>query len=330
LSRRATYTDLPGGSYEFLVRGANSDGVWSETEVALAVAVNHPPWLRAWAFLLYGLIAATAVYLLYRVQAGKLQREAEYSRRLETEVQDRTSELADSNCDLQDANERLREASLTDALTGLRNRRYLFEEVLKDVELIRRRNDPRYTQSDEGGNMVFVMVDLDKFKPINDNCGHLAGDRVLLQVRDVLLSACRSSDIVIRWGGDEFLIVGRETTHGDASVLAERLRAGIAQNIFSVGGGQNARTTCSIGFASFPFIVDTPDLLSWEQVLGVADAAMYQAKEERNAWVGIHGLSWNGSSDSLYQALQSNLDGLVDEGFIRVEKSISVSQSKTA
>ncbi len=330
VNRRATYTDLSGGRYEFHVKGANSDGVWSESDLALAVHVEQPPWFRPWAFVLYFLAALGAVYLLYRIHARKLAREADYSRRLESEVRDRTSELADSNSELHDANDRLREASLTDALTGLRNRRYLFEEVLKDVELVRRKHDPRYAESIEKNDMVFIMVDLDKFKPINDNCGHLAGDLVLLQVRDVLQSVCRTSDIVIRWGGDEFLIVGREATHSDASGLVERLRAQIAQTVFSVGNGQVVRTTCSIGFASFPFIHGATDLLNWEQVLGVADAAMYRAKQERNAWVGIHGISWQRSSDSLYQAIQSNLDGLLDDGCVRIEQSRSVSQTKTA
>ena len=329
-ARRATYTNLPGGNYIFHVKAANSDDVWGEPDIALAVSVQHPPWLRSWAFALYLFVAVGAIYLLYQIYARKLAREAEYSKRLETEVRDRTGELAESNSELQDANDRLREASLTDALTGLRNRRYLFEEVLKDVEIVRRRHDPRYAESGDKNDMVFIMVDLDKFKPINDNCGHLAGDMVLLQVRDVLQSVCRASDIVIRWGGDEFLIVGRESTHTEASVLVERVRAKIAQTVFSVGNGQVARTTCSIGFASFPFIHDATDLLDWEQVLGVADAAMYRAKQERNAWVGIHGVTWNRSSDSLYQMLQSDLDAVADDGCIRIEQSLSISQTKTA
>ncbi len=329
-TRRATYTDLPGGRYEFRVRGANSDGVWSDAAVALAVTVEHPPWLRSWAFAIYLLSAIGIAYFLYRIQARKLAREAEYSRRLEAEVHDRTSELAESNSELHDANHRLREASLTDALTGLHNRRYLFEEVLKDVELVRRKHDPRHSETSGPPNLVFIMVDLDHFKPINDNAGHLAGDRVLLQVRDVLQSVCRASDIIIRWGGDEFLVVGQESTHGDGSLLAERLRSEIAKKVFAVGPGQVARTSCSIGFASFPFIQSAPDLLNWEQVLGVADAAMYRAKEERNAWVGLHGVSWNRSSDNLFQALQSDLDTLIADGFIRIEQSLSLSQTKTA
>ncbi len=329
-ARTATYTDLPGGNYVFRVRGANSDGVWSDSDVEIAVGVEYPPWLRPSAFALYAMLAIGGIYLLYRVQARKLEREAEYSRRLELEVRDRTGDLAKSNADLLDANDRLREASLTDALTGLRNRRFLFEEVLKDVELVHRKHDARQPETDDNRDMTFLMVDLDHFKPINDSCGHIAGDRVLLQIRDALKRVCRGSDIIIRWGGDEFLIVGRESTHDEASTLAERVRAEIANTVFAVGNGQVARTTCSIGFASYPFIQDAPELLDWEQVLGVADLAMYRAKVERNAWVGVHGENWGRSGDFLYQGLQSNIEGLVQEGHVRIERSVALEKSKTA
>ncbi|MGB5740604.1 MAG: two-component regulator propeller domain-containing protein [Woeseia sp.] len=329
-TRTATYTDLPGGTYEFMVRGANSDGVWSDAELNIAINVKQPPWLRPWAYALYLLIAVIAVYSLYRFHARKLEREAEYRKRLEVEVSDRTSDLAASNFELLDANDRLREASFTDALTGLHNRRYLFEEVLKEVTPEGERREQGRTDAEINPNLVFIMVDLDHFKPINDSCGHLAGDRVLLQVRDVLQSVCRTSDIVIRWGGDEFLIVCRDSTYSEASMLAERLRANIAEANFSVGNGQVERTTCSIGFASYPFMPDAPGLLNWEQVLGVADAAMYLAKEERNAWVGLRGSEWHDSADSLYQALQSDPLALADRGCVRIEKSFSMRDVRTA
>ncbi len=328
--RTATYTDLPGGQYVFRVKAANSDGVWSEADVVVAIGVDHPPWLTPWAFALYALAFIGAIYFAHRAQARKLEREAEYSRRLEVEVRDRTSDLAKSNSELTDANQKLRDASMTDALTGLRNRRYLFEEITKDAELVRRNHDPRQDDSVDRRDMVFFVVDLDHFKPINDSCGHQAGDQVLLQVRDILQSACRSSDIVIRWGGDEFLIVGRQSTHDHASILAERVRANVANAVFDVGNGQTARTTVSIGFASYPFLKHKPDLVSWEQVLGIADLAMYIAKAERNAWAGLHGIHWNRSGDSLIQALQLDLEGVATDGWVRIEKSLSLSDSKTA
>ena len=328
--RRATYTNLSGGDYVFRVRAANSYGAWNEAGVSLDVAVDHPPWLTWWAYTLYALAIVGSVLLLVLAQKRKLARETEYSKRLEHEVRERTDLLAQRNAELKMANVKLKDASLTDALTGLRNRRYLFEEIGKDISLIRRHHGPGGRDPERNNDLVFMMVDLDNFKPVNDSCGHAAGDQMLMQVRDALQNACRDSDVVIRWGGDEFLVVGRETTHEEASVLAERIRSRIAQTVYSVGGGQVARTTASIGFASYPFIEDQPDLLSWEQVLNIADAAMYRAKEERNGWFGIHGNSWSGNGESLLRAIKTGADELAENGDIRIERSLSVAASRTA
>jgi GGDEF domain-containing protein len=80
-----------------------------------------------------------------------------------------------------------------------------------------------------------------------------------------------------------------------------------------------AHTTCSVGFASYPFLGAQPDLVSWEQVLGIADIAMYRAKQTRNAWVGIHGEHWQGTAESLFQGLQDRTSALAAAGHVRIE-----------
>ncbi len=111
---------------------------------------------------------------------------------------------------------------------------------------------------------------------------------MLLQVKDVLLGACRKSDLVIRWGGDEFLIVGRDSDPKGLSALAERIRISIERQAFDVGSGRIAHTTCSIGFACYPFAQADIGQHSWESVMSVADRALYAAKRTgRNAWVGL-------------------------------------------
>ena len=189
--------------------------------------------------------------------------------------------------------------------------------------MLRHYRDGTETMRPDGNNdLLFLMVDLDNFKPVNDNCGHEAGDRLLLQVRDVLLEACRTSDDVIRWGGDEFLIVARETNRRYAATLAERIRSSLSDRVFPVGDGQVARITTSIGYATYPFLKDRPDLLSWEEVLGVADAAMYEAKQNRNAWLGIEGIDWSGSGDELYRSIKSDPGRLAEDGVIRAVESV--------
>ena len=132
------------------------------------------------------------------------------------------------------------------------------------------------------------MIDLDHFKTINDSAGHAAGDAVLRQLRDLLKSCSRTSDIIVRWGGDEFLLVARDLSGDGLLELAERVRTRVAQHVFEIGEGRVVRTTCSIGFACYPFFREQLDALSWEQVISVADRALYVAKASgRNAWVGL-------------------------------------------
>lgn len=320
---RVSYTNLAPGRYTFRVKAANSDGVWNEEGMNMSLSVAPAPWHTWWAYTLYGLAIAGSLLGFVRIQQSKVEREEEYSRELEDEVRHRTGELEERNSQLESLNSRLMEASLTDSLTGLRNRRYLFEEVIKDISMVRRRNyevagglkDP------EVFDLVFLMVDLDHFKSINDGCGHLAGDQVLVDVRSILLETCRASDVVIRWGGDEFLIVARDTVSEQAALLAERIRASIGKYAFQLGNGQVARMTTSIGFACFPFIRAFPDAVSWEQVLQFADSAMYEAKKGRDGWVGFMGTEGTMSHEGSLKMIRESPEELIEQGAIEVVRS---------
>jgi diguanylate cyclase (GGDEF)-like protein len=287
--RRVTYTDLDAGRYLMRVKAANADGIWNEVGFALPVKVAAPPWQTWWAYLGYALMLiqlGTALWLWHRF---KVRREEQYSLRLEAAVRDRTEKLAASNRQLKELNRTLQETSLTDPLTGLRNRRFVFDEVSRDLEVIRRKmmSDQEGLDPNEATDLVFMMIDLDNFKPINDTYGHAAGDQMLLEVRDVLLSTCRTSDFVIRWGGDEFVVIARQARPGESERLAERIRTRIAEHSFALGDGQIVRTTCSIGFTAYPLFKGRTDASSMDQILGLADGLMYEAKKMRNAWAGM-------------------------------------------
>jgi diguanylate cyclase (GGDEF)-like protein len=163
--------------------------------------------------------------------------------------------------------------SITDPLTGLRNRRFLMQRIDEDVALARRQKT----------DLIFFLVDIDHFKAVNDELGHSAGDRVLAQMRERLEEVFRSTDYVLRWGGEEFLAVTRGSSRSDAPEIAERLRATIAAKPFVLDGGQLLPKTASIGFAAFPF-----SALTWMQVVELADQALYLAKKGgRNTWFGL-------------------------------------------
>ncbi len=327
--RRATYTNLDPGDYVFRVKAANNDGVWNEAGVALAVTVVSPPWQRSWAYTLYVVAVLLAILAYGRAQKRKLDREAEYTRKLENEVQDRIRELAEKNDALLYMNKRLEEASVTDSLTGLKNRRFLLNSIQRDIGLVERyyaglASSPE-SQPVVRPDLLFLIFDLDRFKEVNDTYGHGAGDRVLVQVRDLLQHACRDSDTLIRWGGDEFLVVGRDTDQTVAEGLAERIRSAIAEHSFDLGSGHRVSLNCSIGFSGYPFMPAEPTGLHWEQVVGIADRALYIAKQSgRNQWVGIFGTDRTSNTypDDLVMLVNERTEALAQEGMIEIRTSL--------
>ncbi len=331
--RFASYTNLDPGNYTFRVKASNNDGLWNEEGLSIAIRVAPPPWRTWWAYALYALSLASVVFGYVRIQSRKLEKEAEYSRKLEREVQTRTRELAERNSDLEQANNKLQQASFTDSLTGLKNRRYLMSTISEDIALV----DRYYRDQAEGGSppdgkrpdFLFLIFDLDGFKEINDTFGHAAGDRVLVQVKVLLERACRSSDTVIRWGGDEFLIVGRYADRRAAEILSDRIRSSVDEHPFELGNDVEARLSCSIGFAYYPFAKATPKLVNWEQVVAIADRALYIAKNSgRNAWVGVQETSKTSELDpeTLVQQVNDRIDRLVADGYLDLHSSIDDEQ----
>lgn len=203
------------------------------------------------------------------------------------------AELIEKNLALERAYLEQEQASLTDPLTGLRNRRFLLQHIETDIALALRQHDKRQHQTHQlpksMSDLVFFMIDLDHFKAVNDTYGHAAGDLVLVQMKERLQSVARDSDYIIRWGGEEFLLVAHATNRDDGHVIAERIRVAVADVPFELGGGQQLSRTCSVGFASFPFLELHPRQQTWLEVVEIADQALYMAKHGgRNAWVGLY------------------------------------------
>jgi diguanylate cyclase (GGDEF)-like protein len=313
--RQATYSHLNGGNYVFRVRAANSDGRWNETPLEVRLHVAPPPWATWWARTLYASALFALVFFIWRGQRQRLRREAAYAERLRREVAARTAELAERNQDMERANRQLREASVSDSLTGLGNRRRLHEAMEELLHPPGGAANPAPWPA-----FVLMVVDLDFLKPINDQYGHKGGDVVLIGVADILRREFRAADLIVRWGGDEFVVVCMNSDIASASMLAERVRASVAKQIFRVGEGLVARTSCSIGFAQVPFIPSHPHLVDWQQSLSIADLALYHAKRDRNSWMGWAGTEKAAQLPSVVTALSADPLEMEQEEFVTVRR----------
>ncbi|MGZ4818877.1 MAG: GGDEF domain-containing protein [Terriglobales bacterium] len=191
------------------------------------------------------------------------------------------------NRELQRSNGVLQEASLTDPLTGLRNRRYFSATIEADVaQALRSHADDHDPHTRD---LVFYLIDADNFKNINDRYGHDVGDRVLIEMARRISSSIRHSDVLVRWGGEEFLIVSRYTDRREAELLAQRVLSAVADTPFTVNDSiQKIHRTCSLGWAPFPWFADNPRAVTYEEVLSLADRGLQQAKQTgRNRAVGV-------------------------------------------
>ncbi len=163
-------------------------------------------------------------------------------------------------------NARLEVLARTDPLTQLLNRRVLVERIVQEVERARRYQN----------TIALMMIDLDHFKRVNDQYGHLVGDDVLRDVAAILRNAVRTVDVVARYGGEEFVVVLPETAAVGAQAFAERLREKIEAQDFSAHPHGTFHVTCSIGMASYP----GQHIESGEDLLARADEALYRAKAD--------------------------------------------------
>ena len=238
-------------------------------------------------------------------------------------------QLLEKNLELERAYKALEEVSLTDQLTGLRNRRFFLQHVDTDVAMSLRRYDQgaradgaeREQMLDK--DLVFFMVDLDHFKEVNDRYGHAAGDSILVQMQERLREVFRESDYLIRWGGEEFLVLARATHRDEAKVVAERIRCAVADRPFELADGATLAKTCSIGFACFPFLPAQARLLTWSQVVELADQGLYIAKRSgRNAWAALYATEL-ARPDGLFPRLMQQLDQAVAEGEVRLVTNLS-------
>jgi diguanylate cyclase (GGDEF)-like protein len=213
-----------------------------------------------------GLALGANDYISKPFKAEELLARVEVAMRLKRERDHLRSNAEEALATALDAQER----AMTDALTGMLNR-YGLQRVLTHEHAEAR----RYNRA-----LSCLMVDLDNFKTINDTFGHIAGDAALKQVAAILTQVVRRSDMVSRYGGDEFLVLLPETDLEGADALGEKIRAEAASQVFGDDDSAHFHLTLSIGAATLA------DDESGNDMIARADMALYAAKEQGRDRVG--------------------------------------------
>ncbi len=264
--------------------------------VRLDLLQAHEQRQRLLDYVMLGALVLLALVTLIKIRESRMRR------RLNLELKQKNAQVRAQHRDLAILNETILRQSEEDALTGLRNRRFgqaWLEQTTADQGEAQRQGR-RVTPA------LLMLLDIDHFKRINDTYGHEAGDQALMHFADVLRDCSRQSDVLIRWGGEEFLWVCPNTPLSEAPVLLARLREESLRQPLKLKGNL-VQLTVSMGVCAFPLWPDQSG--DWVQYLRVADAALYRAKVlGRDRWVGF------ASGIPPVAGLQGNIAELIASG----------------
>jgi diguanylate cyclase (GGDEF)-like protein len=268
-SRRvAYYTNLPPGPYRFRVIACNNDGLWNQNGASVSFTLKPHYYQTGWFRALCVLLLVATVIAVIQYNTRRLRTRAEELSRLVDErtrtLQQEILERRRAEKEAVEARENMRYQATHDALTSLLNRRAILEALAHELSRSVR----------EKTSVAVLMTDLDHFKDVNDQYGHMVGDEVLRVVAGRLLKSVRSYDFVGRYGGEEFLVVLSHCDSSQTMERAEELRRAIAASPAETERG-SIPITISIGvLATQHWNSTSPD-----GILREVDAALYAAKD---------------------------------------------------
>jgi diguanylate cyclase (GGDEF)-like protein len=260
-ARNARYTNLPAGHYTFAVEAENDDGVWNRPGATLSFVLRPPLRQTPLAYMLYALLV---LLLAWGILAFRTRSLTVRHRELERLVAERTTQVEAEKTALEGVRRELHIQATHDSLTGLFNHAAILEHLQREVARAVRDGEP----------LGVILADLDNFKNVNDNYGHLCGDDVLRESAARISAAVRGYDLVGRYGGEEFLILFPGWDFQLAPTRIEDLLDAIRSRPFQIDEGE-IRLTCSVGVAMFR---PDKDADSVREVLSRADTALYVAK----------------------------------------------------
>ncbi|GAA5141684.1 GGDEF domain-containing protein [Thalassotalea piscium] len=205
--------------------------------------------------------------------------------------------------------------SLFDKLTGLNNRHYFEQNIKREMRFVKRAIEgDRYTP------IAIYLFDIDHFKNVNDTYGHDVGDEVLIEFARRINEAIRDSDMFIRWGGEEFLLVARLFELDDYYAIAERVRGAISDTEFELENMLKLKVSCTIGSVIFPSSPEDDLTRPWDQLVKLADNALYMGKrQQRDCWVCVDKVI---AEENFSLVLSQDLEDSIKDNLVEVTHSI--------
>jgi diguanylate cyclase (GGDEF)-like protein len=247
---------------------------------------------------------------------------AQLYEKLEEKVKERTIQL-------EIANNELKELALHDPLTSLHNRRYVYE-YLNDLtnsfihtKMAILSNWQKRDISIENNVFGVFLIDIDHFKKVNDEYGHIAGDHVLLKITETLKRLIRDDDYLVRWGGEEFIIILNKTKAEYLKSFSKKVLDQVGKTPIELVDKRIIYRTCSVGCVCLPFVASLPEALTLEETINLSDLAMYMAKENgRNRAIHINLQNTDQCSNDQLKDYVKNLarGSKVDKRYISVDE----------
>ncbi|MFC3032481.1 two-component regulator propeller domain-containing protein [Pseudoalteromonas fenneropenaei] len=271
--REAIYTNLPPGEFTFNLQVKRQGQEWAEAE-NLQLLISVPRRFDETVYFRL-LITSGFIFLFYLIFWVFRTQERRKQAALENLVAERTTELRKANEKLNHVNTQLKLVSHTDDLTGLRSRRFLFDQLPKDVEHYQR-NAQSLQQQDK--SLVLMILNIDKFSKINDAYGPIGGDSCLQQLATLLNTRTQGSDYVARWSGDEFLLLLRDFKRPEIHHYVSELCKAIAEHEFTLPNGKLLKLSVSLGWSFYPLPLLGGQVIGWEASVNLADIALHQVK----------------------------------------------------
>ena len=299
--REAIYTNLPPGSFLFQLEAKRQGEDWTkaqDVEYGFVVPERFDETIYFRLLITSGFILL--FYLIFWVFRAQERRKQEA---LEGLITERTLELRQANDKLGQVNSQLKLVSHSDELTGLRSRRFLFDQLPKDIEHFQRNSQSLQAQ---GKSLVLVIINFDNFSRINDAYGPIAGDSCLQQMAALLNSRTQGSDYVARWSGDEFLLLLRDFKCNKIDSYASDLCKVIAANSFQLPNGKTTNITASIGWSFYPLPLLGGQVISWETSINLADISLHQVKKRGGD--GVANITFDDQLDAFEFEQNSNVD----------------------